>query len=634
MKAYADYVRGAFPLRFSHEGGSPMKLKRLALLAIAACLVCMLLPGQAQAAALSGTCGADLTWTLDEAGVLTISGTGAMTDYAAKKAPWYAKRATIQEVVVEEGVTAIGTNAFYDCTKMAQVSIPSSVTAIGDQAFYNCAALTEAVLPQNLTHLGSHAFYKCKNLSRVQLPEGLTKINHYTFYGCSSLAEITIPDGVVTVGGYAFFNCSALEKIVFPTSVEQILSDAFSGCTMLREVTIPQTIQLLGTRVFNRCNQLQDIYYGGTLVQWLSLEAANRPKATYIHYSCLTSEGHWFEDTKPATCTAPGYECMACSCGYTKDKTPIPVEHSYLDGACVSCGAPEGLEFTVKFWSGGGEITLTNYEGAAGTLVIPSTIGGYPVTEIGASAFENCSSLVSVTLADSVKNIRDQAFRNCSALTQIQLPDNTVNIGYDAFYGCGSLTEMILPAGLLSIGSGAFGNCADLTFVIIPESVTDIGTQAFAGCQKITDIYYGGTLEGWNALQNRPSVQYVHYSCTTPEGHWVTESLRANCQNGDGLCTSCSCGYAEYQFFSDPLGHREVTDGAVAATCTAAGKTEGSHCSVCDTVIVAQQNIPATGHAYDSGLDGTCNTCGVHRETTEDRTVMHMFRMYDPNSGV
>ena len=122
-----------------------MKLKRLALLCIVVCLVCMLLPGQVHAAALSGTCGADLTWTLDEAGLLTVSGTGAMTDYAAKKAPWYAKRSTIGQIVVEEGVTAIGNNAFYDCAKMTQVSIPLSVTTIGDQAFYNCSALSRAL---------------------------------------------------------------------------------------------------------------------------------------------------------------------------------------------------------------------------------------------------------------------------------------------------------------------------------------------------------------------------------------------------------------------------------------------------------------------------------------------------------
>ena len=610
-----------------------MKGKWLVLMAAAVFLVCFLLPQPALAAADSGTCGADLTWALDEEGVLTVSGTGAMTDYAAKKAPWYAKRTSIQKILLEPGVTTIGNNAFYGCAAAEKVNIPSGVTAIGEQAFYNCTGLAEVTLPQELTHLGSYAFYKCTNLKSVNLPEGLPQINHYTFYGCTSLAGITIPEGVVTVGGYSFFNCKSLESIVIPTSVERILSDAFSGCEKLREVTIPQTIQGLGTRAFNRCNQLQDVYYGGSFVQWLSLDAANRPKATFIHYSCPDPAGHWFADAKPSSCTASGYERMACSCGYTKDEIPIPTQHSYASGLCTSCGAPEGLEFSVAFWSEGGEITVTRYTGTADTLVIPAAIGTYPVTEIGTSAFESCGNLVTVTLPDSIKNIRDRAFCNCTALQEINIPDSTVNIGSDAFNGCSGLTAVAMPAGLLNIGSGAFAQCAGLTFVTLPDSIAGIGSQAFDGCKKISDVYYGGTPDTWNSLLGKPSAQYVHYTCTIPEGHWVTEPLSATCETGASICTSCSCGYAEYEYFTEPLGHTEVTDPAVEATCAAPGKTEGKHCSVCNTVIVAQQNIPALSHTYDNGLDGTCNGCGIHRESVETRQVVHMFRMYNPNTG-
>lgn len=590
-----------------------MKLKRLALLSIAVCLACLLLlSARTHAAAItqSGTCGSNLTWTLDVEGTLTISGSGAMTGYAAKGAPWYTKRAGIKTIVMEAGVTTIGNNAFYDCTAAADVSIPAGVTSIGDQAFYNCAGLTQVVLPQALTNLGTHAFYKCTKLTSVNLPDGLPKLNHNTFYGCTSLAEITLPEGITSIGGYAFFNCSALETLVIPTSVTMILSDAFSGCANLREVTIPKTVQDLGTRVFNRCNQLQDIYYGGSFVDWLSLPAANRPKATYIHYACTTSANHWFEDSKAASCIAAGYERMACGCGYTKDETVIPVAHSYLNQVCSLCGAPEGLAFTVNNWSGGSEVTITGYTGTATALTVPATIGGYPVTEIGASAFENCENLAAVTLADSIETIRDRALRNCAALAQINIPASTVSIGYEAFYGCGQLS-----------------------IVIIPESITEIGGQAFTGCDKISEIYYGGTADNWKRLYNTPSAPYVHYGCTAPEGHWVTGPVDATCETGSALCTRCSCGYAEYDYLSDPLGHKEVIDPAVEASCASAGKTEGKHCDRCQAVLVAQQTIPALSHTYDDGLDGTCNNCGIHREETEDRTVMHMFRMYDPNSG-
>ncbi len=79
--------------------------------------------------------------------------------------------------------------------------------------------------------------------------------------------------------------------------------------------------------------------------------------------------------------------------------------------------------------------------------------------------------------------------------------------------------------------------------------------------------------------------------------------------------------------------HTEVTDKAVATTCAAPGKTEGKHCSVCGAVTVVQKNIPAAGHGYDDNADGTCNGCGAHREEVETRVVVHMFRMYNPNTG-
>ena len=82
-----------------------------------------------------------------------------------------------------------------------------------------------------------------------------------------------------------------------------------------------------------------------------------------------------------------------------------------------------------------------------------------------------------------------------------------------------------------------------------------------------------------------------------------------------------------------PGEHTEVIDEAVPATCTETGLTEGSHCSVCGKVLTAQSVVPARGHTYDDNVDGTCNRCGVNRETVETRQVTHMFRMYNPNTG-
>ena len=88
-------------------------------------------------AATSGTCGENLTWTLDDAGTLTISGTGEMTDWSEGDAPWYKNRTKITTVVIGSGVTSVGSYAFYGCTNLTDVTIPEGVESIGQNAFEN-----------------------------------------------------------------------------------------------------------------------------------------------------------------------------------------------------------------------------------------------------------------------------------------------------------------------------------------------------------------------------------------------------------------------------------------------------------------------------------------------------------------
>ena len=140
----------------------------------------------------SGKCGEDLTWELDSDGVLTISGTGAMYNYADFGAPWYPKQTSIKSVVISDGVTSIGNNGFSWCRNLSVVTISDSVTSIGDGAFKSCG-----------------------KLSNVTLPVGLTSIGNSVFYGCGSLASITIPDSVTSVGDNAFQYCWKLKDVYY-----------------------------------------------------------------------------------------------------------------------------------------------------------------------------------------------------------------------------------------------------------------------------------------------------------------------------------------------------------------------------------------------------------------------------------
>ena len=114
-----------------------------------------------------GTCGDNLTWTLDSNGLLTISGTGDMDDYDSGSDPWYKHGAQIKKVVISDGVNSIGDNAFSDCYNLTSVTIPASVTSIGAWAFEDCSGLTSVTIGNGVTAIGEGAFWGCTSLTNV-----------------------------------------------------------------------------------------------------------------------------------------------------------------------------------------------------------------------------------------------------------------------------------------------------------------------------------------------------------------------------------------------------------------------------------------------------------------------------------
>lgn len=120
-----------------------------------------LLMGLSANAEETGTCGPNLKWKLTDDGVLTITGTGQMEDYndTYKENPWYDKN--VKQVIIADGVTTIGKDAFKECTKLTSINIPNSVTAIGYMAFYRCEALKSINIPNGVTIIGYQTFSYC-----------------------------------------------------------------------------------------------------------------------------------------------------------------------------------------------------------------------------------------------------------------------------------------------------------------------------------------------------------------------------------------------------------------------------------------------------------------------------------------
>ncbi|MBQ8300531.1 MAG: leucine-rich repeat domain-containing protein, partial [Clostridia bacterium] len=270
----------------------------------------------------SGICGDNLTWTLDDSGTLTISGTGAMTNYnypptdISRPSAW--DNAT--SIVIEDGVTSIGENAFEWCSSLASVTIPDSVISIGASAFFGCSSLASIAIPNSVTSIGYYAFgscgslesvyvsdivawcnidfassssnpldnmgklyvnnevvtnivipesiitikdyvfYGCDSLTSVARPDSVTSIGNNAFCGCDNLTSITIPDSVISVGYRAFYDCSSLTSVVIPDSVTSIGSLTFYNCKRLASVTIPDGITSIGKEAFYGCYDLESVY--------------------------------------------------------------------------------------------------------------------------------------------------------------------------------------------------------------------------------------------------------------------------------------------------------------------------------------------------------------------------------------
>ena len=238
----------------------------------------------------SGTCGAEgnngdnLTWTLDNEGVLTISGTGAMENWNRQNeiySPWY-ENEKIKSIVIENGVTSIGQSAFYRCRGLTNIkipnsvtsiekeafmhcqgliniTIPNSVTSIKQQAFYSCFGLTNIMIPNSVTSIGVGAFGHCMGLTSITIPNSITSIETLTFSECKSLTSVTLPNSVTSIGVSAFEGCVKLTNIALPNSVTSIETWAFYSCIGLTSVTLPNSVTSIGVGAFEKCRKLTSV---------------------------------------------------------------------------------------------------------------------------------------------------------------------------------------------------------------------------------------------------------------------------------------------------------------------------------------------------------------------------------------
>ena len=241
----------------------------------------------------------NLTWKINDNGMLIISGTGAMpATNDMELLPWFEYRSSITAVVIESGITSISRAAFTNFSNLTSITIPNSVTSIGEAAFAFCSSLTSITIPNSVVSIGRRAFFD-SGLTTVTLPYSVKSIGDMTFSRCSGLISInvdaanstfcsdngvlfnktkttllqyptgrtgiyTIPNAVVQIGNNAFDGCVGLTEAIISNSVESIGDMAFCG-SGLTKVTIPNSVIFIGDFAFSDCRNLTEVIIGNSI---------------------------------------------------------------------------------------------------------------------------------------------------------------------------------------------------------------------------------------------------------------------------------------------------------------------------------------------------------------------------------
>ncbi len=330
---------------------------------------------------------------------------------------------------------------------------------------------------KTVTSIGANAFSGDPNLQRVDILAAVTSIGNSAFEECQSLKTVLLPSTLKSIGDYAFYGCSALitsseesgsTYFELPDGLTSIGDGAFSGCTTLRNVVLPSSLTSLGVEAFSGCSSLRYVS-----LPFVSAAFVDAISDNYVFAGC------------------PDSQLLA----FREKVDDVEWSFRVVDGAA-------------KVYNDG-ETAIPS--GTTGAITVPSTLGGKPVTGIGASAFEDCTSLTDVTIPEGVTSIGASAFEGCTSLTSVTIPDGVTTIEDFTFLSCAALENVTIPEGVTSIGASAFEECTSLAKVSVPKSVTSIDEYAFCDCTSLGALLlYDGLEEiGERAFSGCTSLQSV-----------------------------------------------------------------------------------------------------------------------------
>ena len=489
----------------------------------------------------SGSCGDDLTYTLDQKGKLTISGTGKINSSAFMGMGVFNYSDEIRSVVISRGVTEIGNDAFSDCTNLTSVTIPDSVSTIGNGAFQCCTRLTSITIPDSVTTIGPGAFNLCEGLTSVTLSNSITSINDDAF------------------------NCTSLTSIVIPKGVTSISDSAFCGCA-----------------------SLTDVYYGGTAEDWdrINIEYSNEPlTSANIHFTePLTITGLKANKTGAAPGTAITWTATASGGSGTlkyyfilyKDGTQIATR-SYSKTKTFSYTPTEAGTYKVKVYVKDEDGIKVHKTGAAVTIAVPPVITAQPspktVTSGKTAVFTVTASGTGLTYQWQYSKDGGNTWYNKSGATSASC-SVTAKTSYNGFlYRCK----------VSNAGGTVYSNSAKLTVTAAkPVITTQPANQTVAAGETATfKVAASGTgltyqwqysKDGGTTWYNKTDANSTTYTVTAKTAY---NGFRYRCRVKNEVGTVYS-NPAELTVLPKPVVTTQPANQTVAAGATATFKVVAS----------------------------------------------------------
>ena len=405
---------------------------------------------------------------------------------------------SIETVNLRQGTEGIAYSAFLNCTSLKNITIPDTVMYINSDAFSGCTSLTNVYIADmiswfnlefewadaNPLKYAENLYLNGRLVKELDIPKGIEYIGDYVFYGYDGLTSVRIGNDVTSIGEYAFYDCQGLKSITIEGEVRSIGTSAFSKCTNLNVIefnTKHITEFSYSHNTFNNAGKDSggiEIKFGDAITKI--------PDNMFYLYS-----GSGFINVTKITIGKNVTEIGARAFYNCNGLTEIVIPNNVKSIGRSAFGKCDGLKnITLPFVGAMKDGTDNTHFGYIFDTV-PKSLTTVTITGgacINNSAFAYCSSLMSITIPDSVTSIGSSAFRDCTSLSSITIPDGVTSIGNYAFSGCASLTSITIPDSVTTIGSYAFSDCSSLTSITIPDSVTTIGSYAFSDCDSLTSI--------------------------------------------------------------------------------------------------------------------------------------------------